>query len=579
MIIALLLILIIVPVATVALNRSDRFGRYLSHLSSRLSHRQHDDSVPAEEEDKESVAIVPDIETVFQSVMAKLQVTPSVMPNSANDADDDTGATFEYQGGHFVAMFRKTKTDPFENSMSISYFNCYSVSAEHVDRVGELANIVNNLMMPVKCTYADNPEEGDVSFSLHATGIRLFADDEASVEYMRSLLLCFFRLQRMLFERFESLKGNAPSSAEADRLIFGHQLYALSRMEVTEQPGPFADPLWHPSHLTVGEFVHMLFGVTIGDDVVMTVNGVRFSDNLAEISSAPLLASVVEGEGPDAKLIAEASYISIRSRVRENREILISLRAERIDERLITVRVNAMLSGLPVAPFRAPASEETAARSRTVILGVPCVTEEAFLAEAKYMADELGLLEKCKNPDAAYALYWGKLLYTDSRFVEALHYLTNAYGALAPLMEHPEEQSQATCETFYEVCYFLGVVNCALSRFHSAYYYLDLIVNQHRVMWTEQYVLCLMALHDPRCPSMIAGLLENVRKQRDDTEESDSDAAMQLNSFIQFLERQLIVLDIREGKIEEARRSLTELLAADPDNSFALYWLEQLPQQ
>ena len=31
------------------------------------------------------------------------------------------------------------------------------------------------------------------------------------------------------------------------------------------------------------------------------------------------------------------------------------------------------------------------------------------------MASELDLLAKCKEPDAAYSLYWGKVLYTDGR--------------------------------------------------------------------------------------------------------------------------------------------------------------------
>ena len=43
------------------------------------------------------------------------------------------------------------------------------------------------------------------------------------------------------------------------------------------------------------------------------------------------------------------------------------------------------------------------------------------------MASELDLLAKCKEPDAAYSLYWGKVLYTDGRHFEALHYLTNAF--------------------------------------------------------------------------------------------------------------------------------------------------------
>lgn len=565
-----LLAVVLVPVLTLALARSSRFNGWLERFVDRFEHQG--DSSQASTLDESPV---PEVEAVFKSLMSRLQVTPEMMPKPADEKDADTTASFEYQGGHFVAMFRNNEADPFENSMSISYFNCYSLPTEHVNRAGELANIVNNLMLPVKCTYVPNLEEGDVSFSLHSTGIRL-ADDAESVDFIRSLLLCFFRVQRMLFERFEDMKGDFPSEVEANRLIFGHQLYAITRMEINEQSKPFSEPFWNPAELTLGKFIDELFGILIEPGSVLTINGASVSDDVEVIREFPLLSTVVEGQGHDAHMVADAALISVRSHVRENHEILVSLRAERIDGRLITVRVNAMVSALPVTPFRAPSSEETVADARTVVIGVPCVTPEAFLAEAKYMAEEMGLVNKCKNPDAAYSLYWGKILYTDGRLYEADHYLTNAYSLMSPMMEHPEEVAADTIETFYEICYFLGVVNCALGRYYHAYYFLDLIVNQHRVMWTEQYVACLMAMHDPRCPAMIAGLLENVKRQRDESDEADEESSSQLTPFIDFMERQQIVLDIRAGKTDKARRTLTAMLTDDPDNSFAIYWLKNL---
>ncbi|MDE7388827.1 MAG: hypothetical protein K2M97_06205, partial [Muribaculaceae bacterium] len=311
-------------------------------------------------------------------------------------------------------------------------------------------------------------------------------------------------------------------------------------------------------------------------DTILYINGAKVSDNSDEFYQTPLLDGMIEGEGPEARLVSNARSITLRSRSRETHEVIISLRAEKIDDRLISVRVNAMMSALLVAPFRAPASLETAPQARSVVIGVPCVTPEAFMAEAKYMADELGLVEKCKNPDAAYNLYWGKVLYTDGRFPEALHYLHNAYSAMVNAMENPEQMPPEYCETFYDLCYFLGVVNCAMGRYHAAYYYLDLIVNQHRVMWTEQYICCLMALRDPRVGSITASLLENVRRQQSETDETDHEAAAQLTPFIEFLERQQIVLDIRAGKTDDARRALSKILSDDPDSSFAIYWLSKI---
>ncbi len=570
--IAFLLSIVIVPGVTVALSRSHRFGEWLE----RLMRTKQSDEIVDEVEADEAAIEHPRAEELFRQVMSLLQTEVVFMPKDENASDDDVNATFEYQGGHFVTVFRNGATDPFDNSLSISYFSCFTLPAAYVARAGELANLVNNLMLPVKCSYSTDVEAGNMNFSLHSTGIRLAGCDDATVAFMRSLLLSFFRLQRMLHERFETIKVESPSETESNRLIMGHQLYALNRMEFTDQQTPYADPLWNAMDLTIGGFVNDIFGVAVDADMVLRIDGHQVTDNPAVISNTPLLESVVTGSGQDAKVISESVVVELRSMVHDGREIVISMRAERIDDRLITVRVNAMMAALPITPYRAPASMESMATSRTVIIGVPCVTPEAFLAEAKYMADELGLVTKCKDPDAAQALYWGKLLYTEGRFIEAEHYLVNAYSVMRTLMEYPENLQVPTVETFYEVCYYLGVVNCALGRYHSAYYYLDLIVNQHRVLWTEQYVACLMAIRDPRCPSMVAGLLESIRKQRDEAEEIDDETASQLNAFIGFLERQQIIMDIRTGKTDRALDSLTKLIADDPDSAFALYWLKQL---
>lgn len=572
MILSTVLIIILVPLLTaMALG-----APWATALKEKLRYgRSNDAPLEAASEVAPEEPSEPPVSKMFAEVMSRLQIYPQSLPD---ESGEESGCTFDFQGGHFVATFRENAEESFCNTFSISYFACYSLAAEHVSRAGELANSINSLVLPVKCSFTPNAEDGDISFSLHCTGMRLDDSGEQAVEYVRSLLLTFFRLQRLLFERFEEIKSAAPSEVETNRLIFGHQLYALSRMEVTESDDPLTHgaPLWHPAELTVGKFLRIMFDDVVTDDMTLSLDGVQIADNAVEIASTPLLAPVVAGEGADAQLMSDVAFFSLRSKVRESREVLISLRAEKIDDRLITVRVNALASALPVTPFRAPASIENYPDARCVVIGVPCVTPEAFLAEAKYMAEELGLLEKCKNPDAAYCLYWGKLLYTDGRLVEADHYLTNAYSLLSPQMQDTEKVSVATCEVFYEICYFLGVLNCALGRYHKAYYYLDLIVNQHRVMWTEQYVACLVAMRDPRCPSLIANLLENVRQQREGADSSEVDA--QLAPFAEFLERQQIIMAIRAGEYERARKYLSDIIADDPDNSFALFWLSKIPQ-
>ena len=58
--------------------------------------------------------------------------------------------------------------------------------AENMALAESVANSVNGLSLPVKCTFAPSDAEGSLSFSLHASGLRLGRDD-ASVQFVRSI--------------------------------------------------------------------------------------------------------------------------------------------------------------------------------------------------------------------------------------------------------------------------------------------------------------------------------------------------------------------------------------------------------
>lgn len=80
-----------------------------------------------------------------------------------------------------------------------------------------------------------------------------------------------------------------------------------------------------------------------------------------------------------------------------------------------------------------------------------------------------------------------------------------------------------------------------------------------------------MAMRDPRCPSLLDSLRENIVKQRD-----EEDGGEHLDSLMSFIERQQIVLDIRSGNSSGALEKLRKMLEENPDNDFALRWLARL---
>ncbi len=88
----------------------------------------------------------------------------------------------------------------------------------------------------------------------------------------------------------------------------------------------------------------------------------------------------------------------------------------------------------------------------------------------------------------------------------------------------------------------LHTINSGDNR--ESYYYLDIIVHHHRLRWTQQYVLTLMAVNDPRIASTIQSLLEMTENAEQD------EAILELREFIK---RQQIILGIRNGQTEKAR--------------------------
>lgn len=534
-----------------------------------------------------------DAESLFVQALERLQVKWNVL-DPGSDEDPDTVIGFEYQGGRFVATFRKDAELPFFNTVSVSFFNCFSLPADHLDKCGMLANTINSLMQPVKCTFGLGDSEstaGEVCFNLHASALRMQPEVEANVEQLTTIFAATFHLRQRLVGEFVSHRDESPSEIELNALLSEERRYAIARMECTDPKMPTAKfpDVWLSTELTLGEVLKRLFDYTIPDDAVMMVDGAPVAAvTAAEISAHRLLATLVEGSGPDARVMRPMSAIWLHAADANSRDAMIAMSAERHGDRLIEVRVSAMLSGLPARPQHTPQQQEWGPVASEFVLGVPCVTPEAFLAEAKYMADELRLLDYCRSAPVAYSLYWGRVLTVGGRHLEAIEYLLCAYDQLNAMLHNRDllPEGEFPRDALYEVDYLLGVNYCGLGRYRDAYYYLQLIQNPEQVLHIQQYLSCLMALRDPRAEGMITHLREQLSREPsagDDDEESASDDEPQSEAretLRRFLDHQMVVLHIYGGRIEQALSMLHSIRrnGSGLDGEFADYWTEYIRQ-
>lgn len=480
------------------------------------------------------------------------------------DSDDDKIVFFRFQGGNFYARYM-----PSRQHASISYFNCFETSLDNLAALEQVVGATNNRNTPIKATYSPNDDHSKIEVSFHSSGLRL-QNSATDAEYLIELLTTFFDLQRLFADSFnEIIEGNGnPLIRDAMPPI--HSAFVIHRAELEESGKIWGGPWFEMPRLTLAEMIDRMTGTITSDNAQIIINGTASELKASEVE--PLKLLLKDDINDDDPVIAGNSFIDvIEPDELTHRNNHIILRLNKSDDRLYTISVYIMQSGLPASAFRPAGSPETLPRAFSSTIGVHRGGPELYKAEAEYMAEEQDLVNLVRSGSAAYSLYWGKVLFTSDRFFEASFYLQNAYDLLAPQMNNPSSQPQELLEQFFDACFFLSVTFYKLGRYRDSYYYIDIIFQQHRVRWTEQYILTLVALRDPRIEVMMTNLRDQLVEQL-----NDEDSGPHIQKLIDFIDRQMILVKIQQGNIDEARQALEKQLEASPDDSFALYWLAKL---
>lgn len=485
------------------------------------------------------------------------------------DADHETVVIFRYQGGNFVAFHTADAESRLCNSVSISFFNCFETGLENLAILESVVNDLAAHTTPIKATIKQSENADKLEVSLHASGLRI-SDTPEDAEFLHSLLTGYFEVRRILAAEFEKTAADKPNTLIQNVMPRAHAAYVMARSEIEQNFDKWGGPWWETPQLTLSNVLDRLTGSMPSDSAKIVVNGRQVDEKASEfLPFGLMIKSNLQDDEPVLSDYMTIDIIEPDEYMYRNVHLIVRLTS--VEERLITLHLYAMQSGLPVSAFRPIGSPETLPRAFSSALGLHRGGSEMFKAEAEYMAQEQGLLDILKNGDAAYSIYWGQTLFTSDRFFEAAHYFQNAYDIIAPTMGNPQEEPEAKLELFFDICFFLGQTYYKLGRYRDSYYYLDIIVNQHRVRWTEQYILTLVALRDPRLDSMLSGLRAQLVDQTNEGEET-----AHITALIDFIDRQMILVTIQQGKIDEARLALEKRLEDTPDDVFALHWLAKL---
>ncbi len=486
------------------------------------------------------------------------------------DEDKETIIIFRYQGGNFVGSHNANPEARMYNTVAISFFNCFEADLSDLGALERVVNEINLHNNPIKATVKSSDDGSKLEVSLHISGIRI-ADTPDDTAYLKKLLTSFFEMQRLMANEFQHITESEPNALVQNIMPRTHAYYTMLRAEIEENASTWDGPWWETPRLSLASVVDRLTGSTPSENAKIVIDGTVSDLKASELEPFTLMLKADLQE--DDPILKDYMTIDIwEPESLMNRSVHLIISTKSVEERLISLHIYAMQSGLPVSAFRPIGSPETLPRAFSSAIGIHRGGPEMFKAEAEYMAQEQGLIDRLRNGDAAYSLYWGLTLFTADRFFEAAFYLQNAYDMVSPSMDNPNNLPNERLEQFFDICFFLGITYYKLGRYRDSYYYLDIIVNQHRVKWTQQYILTLVGLRDPRLETMLHGLREQLMDQMD----SNDEETPHIEELIRFIDRQMILVKLQQNKIDEARTALEKRLEEAPDDAFALYWLAKL---
>ncbi len=218
----------------------------------------------------------PAVDRVLKSMLSKLQnkvktLIVRILTESAPD--------IRLSGRHFITSFTG-QDETFANTASISYFACFSCKLEYAMVTERTCNDINSMDLPVKCTISTQEADDDsIIMNLHISGTRLI-DDKQGLELLKSLLSCFFFVQRTISERFDAIKADEPGDIFLNRQPYIKSAYAIANAELNLQPDGWNRPWFETPEWTVEEFIDCITGYKPELDYSLCVNGNLIDDGL-----------------------------------------------------------------------------------------------------------------------------------------------------------------------------------------------------------------------------------------------------------------------------------------------------------
>lgn len=506
------------------------------------------------------------------------------LKNTDNDA---ISIDFSFQGGNFSIDIAKNSS-----LIKIFYLFLHETSTKNLSSVRHLCNQLNiNSRIP-KFIYSIDDVKNKIY--VHIYTCALFIDDIPDLKsYFENLLVANFELQRIYSYKFKELEkesGPTYDDIEESNSNWRRQLFLLREHEILHQQSETNSRYNETESLTVGQLLKTIYGhrnIIPATMQVVTDDNMSLIPDQDAIMAFDLMDAVIDlksGDKPKLKqrlltLIITCRQIST-SKKESCRLITVTLTPEGETDQSLYFRLSTSLTPINISKMVAQSKTNNVASAYSMIIAYDLASIKQKLAEFNYMCDdavsklkekkinelseEQQLLIMCSNANPSYNLYWGKKLYLDGRYYEALLHLENGFFEL---QGRYNQMSKSQKNVFFELCYLIGYCYCELKQYQRAYYFLDALPQLNNIVYTQEYINCLSNAKDYRALTVIDNLLSFISK---DTDTEDEEVNEALSNFLNFLRRRKAFVHIDLGELTEAEKIYTQMLDEPENIDYAL---------
>ena len=495
---------------------------------------------------------------------------------------------FDYQGAHF--SIELTDNDPFTQ---LSLYYIHLVSLEYINVVRAVCNKYSSTKNPFKVVYSVNQEHHGAAIHIMSS---LLLNEVNAHELLTKVMAQMFEMRRLVVAEIESETQKARSVDCADYEVatveWGGELELLHELEIDRQPAVFShhEAAAHPV-ITPRALLATMFGITDShiDSLSAWTNDETHihmgeDDDIANFPLSALL--IADGKFVHSWVGVELTYHD-DSGDGVSHNLGIHLDSEMTTPSVLYYRVTLTLMPVFVPPVVSPVLLPKPGDCHTFVAGYELVPTKQQTDAINYQWHEARekfksggesqltatqrVLAHCEQPDLAQYIYLGRQRYLERRFFDALSPLGAAYERYAARYDQMGADER---RSYYEVCYLLGSCYYHLRRFEIAHFYLFQTLSINNLVYTMQYVNCMVSMGNCDALRFIDSSLANLKRSMD---------MGSLNSnclnFYYFLQRRKVEFLLNAHRVDEAEQLLRTMLDGNPNSDFAIERLAEIQKE